>query len=156
VNNKTTDLTLSNGYGQVTLTFNPDLDQEQLPMKRIVVDWDDGTQTDLANLSMLDRPNADNPLQLTHYYYYRTFNSLYPDAYQPIVSPAGTDYFAAGNCPAGGGHACFKFVPRIRVWDNWDWCSGAASGQYGSSCKTAAAAASDWMAFGRAVYVSEP
>ena len=147
-------IVLENGYGHVNLSFNVSLDPEQIPLTRIVVDWGDGTQTDLADLSMLDRRDADNPIELSHYYYFKTFEGQNPDAYQPIPVD---DYHIAGsaeslaNCD---GKTCFSFQPRIRVWDNWEWCSGngttltyADQGEYGNNCGPASFDSPDWRPF---------
>jgi len=147
--NQKQDNIILDGYGNVALSFNMLIDQDQLPMKRVVVDWGDGTQTDLSNLSMLDRPDFNDPLTLTHHYYYKTFfidddgdgiSDLYPGAYKPSVG-AAPDYEA--DCMIDGlyqGRGCFKFLPRIKVYDNWGWCSGdggSLDGHYGTACLTA-------------------
>ena len=84
------------GSGNVTLKFNVKIDEEQLPMKLLMVDWGDGTpvtQTS-SKFGLRDKPDLRDPF-------------IFPHVYQ---------YNAANGDPN-------KYVITIKVKDNWDWCT---------------------------------
>jgi len=60
VNNSEEDITI-NSNGFVNLTFNTDVDDEQLPLTTLAVDWGDGETTIVSGIEMRDRPSTDNP-----------------------------------------------------------------------------------------------
>jgi len=76
--------------GRVQLSFTIDADPDQLPIKYIEVDWDDGTES-----SKFAGKYADGTINFTH------------------------DYRQSQTS---------AYVPRILVYDNWNWC-GVAEGQ---------------------------
>jgi len=103
VNNSEEDITI-NSNGFVNLTFNTDVDDEQLPLTTLAVDWGDGETTIVSGIEMRDRPSTDNPHSFYHLY-----------DYWDLVSKG------KGNC--SGGSCTIK--PKIWVKDNWGWYSGS-------------------------------
>ncbi len=92
----------------VNLTFNVLVDSQQLPITMYSVDWGDGEKTVVTGVEMRDR--SSRAFSLYHLYNY-------------------WDIKKRGECvnPAGITNACIV-KPRIKIKDNWGWCTGGASG----------------------------
>lgn len=83
---------------QVVLQFESHVDPEQIPLATIVIDWDDGSlSTDQWN-------GATGTHTYTHSY---------------ACSVESVNY----NKYTGSSNTC-EFNPKVRIVDNWDWCSG--------------------------------
>lgn len=104
--------------GFVTLSFNSSANFNQLPLKRLKVDWGDGTTSVVSGIRMQDRPNISEPHQFYHLYSYW---DLKGKANLPSV-----------NCAAGSA-TCTVSI-RVQVQDNWGWCNATpatGSGVFG-------------------------
>ena len=86
----------------VNLTFNSQLDSQQLPLVMYAVDWGDGATTSVSGVEMNARPNTNDPHSLFHYY----------------------DFSQA--CTAPGVSLC-TIKPKIKIKDNWGWCNGGTT-----------------------------
>lgn len=79
------------------LQFTTKIDPEQLPLKRIRIDWGDGGIPEVFdNLRWEDHQSESNPVTLTHPY----------------------------DCHDGDlDGACDPYTIRVEISDNWGWCS---------------------------------
>ena len=89
--------------GEVSLSFAARVDLEQYPLKHIVIDWDDGAD-----------PFVDiwEAAPLTKHTYIHAYKCKGPE-------DPNYNAYTGGN-PDSRCH----FNPKIRIVDNWDWCSG--------------------------------
>ncbi|MDP3043236.1 MAG: hypothetical protein Q8N21_02450 [bacterium] len=138
VNSQSIDTILNNNQF-INLTFNSDVDSQQLPLVMYGVDWGDNEYTVVTGVEMRDRPNADNPHSLYHLYSYwdlkakRAVNQA-PSGGENTVycGPAGGDavnYSGADSgydCPAAS--ACCIVKPSAKIKDNWGWCNNGVNG----------------------------
>src|SRR3989339_484795 len=110
VNGENVALTIQEEFKFVNLTFNSDVDENQLPMVMYAVDWGDGSATNISGAEMIEKPNADNPHSLYHLYDYWNMKNKLPSCGGGLVV----------NC-------CFSdhcvIQPRIKIKDNWGWCN---------------------------------
>ena len=118
VDGEDTLLDIQEGYKFVNLTFNSDVDENQLPLVMYAIRWGDGSDTILSGAEMLDRPNDDYPHSLYYLYdFWDMKNKLGECADAGIFDcTAPTDT----NCCVDD---CCVVTPEIRVKDNWDWCN---------------------------------
>ena len=112
---------IKNGY--VNFTFNSHIDSQQLPLTMISVDWGDLENTIITGVEMRDRQDPVNPHSLYHLYDYWDLKRKAAD-----TSPRGLDVSDI-DCPAGGNFCLVR--PRIKIMDNWGWCT---SGTTGDNC----------------------
>ncbi len=98
-----------NVSGYVTLSFNTDIDPQQLPIKTYIINWGDGTYTTVAGLSSLQKADTDNPETFQHFY-----------NYWDILDKQNQGELPPGTC---AGNTC-TFKPKIQIHDNWGWCTG--------------------------------
>lgn len=94
VSNILLDKSTVHGGSVVKLTFNSKIDVNQLPLVYYRVDWGDGSSPTVITGEFSDRPNADNPHVLYHYY----------------------SYTAVQGCAA---NPCPLVIPKVMVMDNW-------------------------------------
>ena len=101
-------------YGDsfVNLTFNTNIDSQQLPLVAYHIDWGDGDITSITSVKMRDRPNPENPHSLYHLYSYWNLVYLYNSG--------------AGNINCSTPGIC-TVRPSVRIKDNWDWCNDGLS-----------------------------
>ena len=103
--------------GFVTLSFNSIVDFNQLPLKRIKVDWGDGSTSVVSGIRMQDKPNINEPHQFFHLYSYWDLK--------------GKEALPSVNC--ANPRTC-EVTIRIQIQDNWNWCNAtpaAGGGAYG-------------------------
>ena len=63
--------------GYYTLKFTSNIDEEQLPLSRIDIDWADGVVDSPAAYGALnDRPNIEEPHEFKHYYTIGTYDKI--------------------------------------------------------------------------------
>lgn len=69
LNGRTGDISIPNGGGTALLTFNSSIDQEQLPLRRVNIDWGDGS-VDTVQFSpgVLPKGDENDPHVVTHEY----------------------------------------------------------------------------------------
>lgn len=138
VNSGAGDIELNNNQF-INLTFNSDVDSQQLPLVMYGVDWGDNEYTVVTGVEMRDRPNADNPHSLYHLYSYWDLkakravdqspsggaNSVYCGAAgADAINYGGTD--SGYDCPAAS--ACCIVKPSAKIKDNWGWCNNGVNG----------------------------
>jgi len=104
------DLVPVNVSGYVTLTFNTNVDPQQLPIKSYVIDWGDGKTTSISGLQSLQKSDPNDPEIFQHFY-----------SYWDILDKKSQGIIPENTCAAG---VC-KLNPKIRIYDNWGWCTGA-------------------------------
>ncbi len=97
VNGTTTGATVD-GTGFVNLTFNSKVDSQQLPLTSIYIDWGDDNITTISGAEMRDKSNEDDPHSFYHLYSYQDLKAK--------EIPTNT------------------IRPKIRIKDNWGWCTG--------------------------------
>ncbi len=103
VNDKTGDIIITNGGGNVKLTFTSDANNNQLPLRRYEVDWGDSSRNTVYQGSFNERPSPGDPHIVFHTYQYESGSS------QPCRSlNVGLE---EGNCSV--------FYINIEVEDNW-------------------------------------
>ncbi|MCG2690481.1 hypothetical protein L6249_00190 [Candidatus Parcubacteria bacterium] len=138
VNSGAGDIELNNNQF-INLTFNSDVDSQQLPLVMYAVNWGDNEYTVVTGVEMRDRPNADNPHSLYHLYSYWDLkakrvvnqalsggaNSVYcGSAGNNAVNYSGID--SGYDCPAAS--ACCIVKPSAKIKDNWGWCNNGVNG----------------------------
>lgn len=90
---------------QYTLQFNTTVDEEQLPLAGITIKWGDGTETVDAPIKIAPRDDPSKPHVYSHVY----------------------------HCQGTSG-VCEPYYIKIRVVDNWGWCSNGTDGSNGALC----------------------
>lgn len=138
VNSQSSDTILNNNQF-INLTFNSDVDSQQLPLVMYGVDWGDNEYTVVTGVEMRDRPNADNPHSLYHLYSYWDLkakravdqtlsggqNSVYcGNAGGDAINYSGAD--SGYDCPVTS--ACCIVKPSAKIKDNWGWCDNGVAG----------------------------
>jgi len=100
------------GRGWVTLVFNSDVDNEQLPLKKYEVNWGYAKQGYVMSMiryvNMYDRPSADKPHKV---YYFLDIDDLDTGACKKVGKKGG-------SC-SGKGDKCCVIRPSVTVTDNW-------------------------------------
>ncbi len=104
VNDKTGDIIITNGGGNVKLTFTSDANNNQLPLRRYEVDWGDSSRNTVYQGSFNERPSPGDPHVVFHTYQYESGNS------QPCRSL---------NVGLGEGN-CSVYYINTEVEDNWE------------------------------------
>gem|GEM_PF-1307166 len=89
-------------YQSVVLEFNVAVDNDQLPITALKIDWGDGNVISYSGVSLRDKTNQSNKFKFYHYY-----------------NPQ--KLFDRKQCDAG--LECQAIV-KIQVRDNWGWCNG--------------------------------
>jgi hypothetical protein len=132
INGKTGVVQLATPNPLAHLTFTTNVDNDQLPLTEVRVNWGDGYTTSVSGVELRSRPSADEPFSYYHVYDYwdllkkkgQKFNSteiICADANQ-AVSGSPSSYI---KCPADS--PCCAVRPSIWIKDNWGWYSGDGS-----------------------------
>jgi hypothetical protein len=121
----------------INLTFNTDVDDQQLPMVMYAIDWGDNEKTVVTGVEMRDRPNIDNPHSLYHLYSYwdlkaknsvdQTLTGGENSVYCGADGSQAINYDGVGSGYTCSGSACCVLKPKIKVKDNWGWCNDGTS-----------------------------
>jgi len=98
--------------GFINLTFNSNVDKDQIPLKEYVVDWGDGEKTTVDG-NMIPRSGSDKPHSASHSYDYYDLLNKYNSANHSYDYPM-LDCSKADQC---------TIAPRIKLQDNWGWCT---------------------------------
>ncbi|MDP3244154.1 MAG: hypothetical protein Q8M83_00665 [bacterium] len=120
VNNSTEKRTFNSSVAPITLTFYGSPDKNQMPIRRLAVNWGDDTPVlvigdsnssfkarwpvcDNSDFAHSSEACAERPFSFSHVYFCN----------DPVCS----------------------FQPRVQILDNWDWCNGACTdkGCYGEN-----------------------
>ena len=111
VNNKdSNNVILSPQDAQVHLTFNSNVDDDQLPLVELRIDWGDGETTSITGMEMRERVNMENPHSFYHIYSY----------WDLLKKDSGSDSISCNNSLYG--NHC-EITPKIWLRDNWGWYS---------------------------------
>ncbi|MFC1612810.1 dockerin type I repeat-containing protein [Patescibacteria group bacterium] len=128
----------------VLLKFTSEINKEQTPLTAYYIDWRDGTDSIAEELKVMDKPHITNPHSFSHFY-------SYDDVYKNRNLTGINCYdFDDPECAIYERGDCCLVKPRIRITDNWDWCS---DGIDGSPCPSNNKA--NWDEFGGLIVVSE-
>jgi hypothetical protein len=115
------------GRGFVNLTFNSQVDPEQVPLTSYSIDWGDGPTSTLevSGSDMNTRPPGTSPHSAYYAYDYYDLLNKYNQT-QQSGSDAYKDFptlkCVTGNSSNGGRDYC-TVIPRVKIVDNWGWCS---------------------------------
>ena len=108
--------------GFVTLTFNSKIDTEQAPLTAYEIDWGDGGKVVLSGLEEYGREDVNDPYSISHSYEYWDLKTK--DDNSSLNSQMPTLNCVRDYC---------TIKPKIKVRDNWGWCTEGRSGA-GNSC----------------------
>lgn len=99
------------GAGEITLNFNVKVDDNQLPLKRVEVDWGDSTPRTISasRFGIKDKPDVNDPFSFPHVYVY---------------NKAEDKGCASKTCDGYN-----EYQMHILVKDNWGWCTCRNLGQ---------------------------
>lgn len=141
------------GFFRATMQFFAAADKNQLPIRRIIVDWGDGKQDGSESAdnyyknhrgleegsqttSICERcddggsdcewgmnENSCDPNYFTYQHNYRCTAS---DVYQMRVDGKFCDFTSDLTDPCTDGTACY-YQPKVHVRDNWGWCTGVCT-----------------------------
>lgn len=137
------------GFFRAYLKFYAAADKNQLPIRRIIVDWGDGDTTGsndpdnyyknhrgLVSGSSQSKCETDAEWGMTsdscdpNYF---SYNHIYTCEEYHLSGARALDECAYDenglitNSPCTDGDACY-FVPRVHIRDNWGWCTGECAG----------------------------
>jgi hypothetical protein len=125
--------------GFVNLTFNSEVDDQQLPMVMYAVDWGDNETTVVTGVEMRDKPNLDDPHSLYHLYNYwdlkakqavnQTFNNSQNSVYCGNAYSTTATNNTGASIVISKAPACDYCVvqPKVQIKDNWGWCNNGTS-----------------------------
>ncbi|MDO8592265.1 MAG: hypothetical protein Q7R92_00660 [bacterium] len=142
VNGKTDNPIIKN-TDFINLTFNSNVDSQQLPLVMYAIDWGDGSNTAVTGVSMRDRTNSSLPHSLYHLYSYWDLKAK--DNQNKL--PSGSDCIAkcSDKFADAGDAGCCYIKPKVQIKDNWGWYN------HGTDINTAG----DWDSFAGEVVVKE-
>ena len=112
VNDSAESIVLSTETQMVNLTFNTDVDENQMPMVMMSIGWGDGEVSVVTGTSMRDMA-GDKQHSFYHLYGYWDLKS------KVAQGVAGID------CSSVAGQCSVK--PKVKIKDNWGWCNGGTS-----------------------------
>jgi hypothetical protein len=118
--------TYLSGRGFVGLSFNSNIDGQQAPLIAYEVDWGDTEKFSVAGAGMPSKPNPDNPHLVYHAYDYYDLLSKYNNDDNSTKNLIPT--LICGN---DGTRQFCKVKPRVKLIDNWGWCT---EGSTSNSC----------------------
>lgn len=122
----------------INLKFNTDVDENQMPLVMYAIDWGDGEKTLVSGVEMRARPDPNNPHSLYHMYDYGDLKAKDANNIGEISCGVVND---VGYC---------SIKPKVRVKDNWGWCS---DGSDGTPCPSITNAA--YTSYGKEIIVRE-
>lgn len=128
-NNQSGDNVWLNRSGAVKLSFNIDVDENQLPINSYTVDWGDDMIAAVAGVAIRDRSSENYPFELYHYYSYADLVEKDKDSDFIFCGNGDRDYLAAGYVPfdINNNGSVNSLVPsgycivkvNVSVYDNW-------------------------------------
>ena len=122
VNGQADDNTAIFGSDTVTLSFNPVIDSNQLPISSYKVDWSDGKTAVVSGTPLRDKSNIDDPYVLSHSYDYYDILGRNAEG-DDIYCNTGTEDLPDDLINLARNSCAVK--PKIQVIDNWGWCNGS-------------------------------
>ncbi|MEA3463461.1 MAG: hypothetical protein U9R14_00005, partial [Patescibacteria group bacterium] len=157
VENINVDKTVIQNNDFINLTFNSNVDSQQLPLVMYAIDWGDNESTVVTGVEMYARPDTDdpdtpdidenNPHSLYHLYSYWDLKAKAASGVSSIQCCDDCDDSVA-PCNYGVSGACCAIQPSVKIKDNWGWCNNWEVS--GSPCP-----AGGYKAFGGWVVVKE-
>ena len=127
----------------INLTFNSDVDAEQLPLVMYALDWGDNEWTVVTGVEMRDRPNLDNPHSLYHLYSYwdlKAKHSVDQDDLSTAENENTIYCGVAGDATAWNYNDTNSIIlpdapsdnycavqPKVKIKDNWGWCNNGGN-----------------------------
>jgi hypothetical protein len=144
VNNTATSTAISKTQ-IVSLTFNSEVDGQQLPMVMYAVDWGDNETTVVSGIEMRGMPNEYDPHTLYHLYSYwellakHSIDQREDDKNNTVYCGDDgeetcnyEDLNSVGDpCGSGTGYVCSGsdccvIKPKVKIKDNWGWCNAGS------------------------------
>lgn len=111
--------------GSILLNFNTEADDNQQPLIGYNIDWGDGNRSIAENVRFIPQPVF--PYSFSHSYSYYDLKNKF-DNDSTIDKSALKCFSDCSTYGVGNGASCCVVQPRIRVKDNWDWCSDGING----------------------------
>lgn len=112
------------------VTFKVDIPDAQLPIKKIVIDWGDGSNPTEFYGQFNERHGNAEPFTFNHWY-------------GCVPTADGSRCRLCNNGSTSQNGACQYPGPKVMIQDNWDWCAGSESQpagtvttKYGSACSS--------------------
>jgi hypothetical protein len=137
VNGSSSDLNINDNQF-VNLTFNSDVDSNQMPLTMYAVDWGDNEHSIVSGVEMNDKPNEENPHSFYHLYSYwdlksmhavdQNFSGMTNDIY---CGEAGNDAVNFNGIDSGLdciAKDCCVVQPKAKIKDGWGFCNNALNG----------------------------
>ncbi len=100
------------GSGFVNLTFNSIIDPQQAPLTGYDIDWGDGETLPVSTGGIKSKPDPSDPHSVFHFYSYKQLVNMQDNLPTITCSDAG-----------GQGRPYCEVIPRVKLRDNWGWCS---------------------------------
>lgn len=134
--------------GSQVVTFKVDIPDAQLPIKKLFIDWGDGSNPTEFYGEFNERNRPDNPFTFTHWY-------------GCVPTADGNRCRLCNNGSVSENGSCEYNGPKILVQDNWDWCavghnqtssSSLYQTKYGSFCSSQAQS-DDFIQYGGKIII---
>lgn len=153
-----TDVWITTNPAVATVQFFGYADPDHMPLRNIVIDWDDGRSDKEAHPGMFrnqrglayqgpdlkaicgsDASNfGEDPVNACDYHYFQFYNTY------DCVTGVGPNWLNPGqvnnnnkSCPQDEAgtfkDGCCVFQPKIQLTDNWGWCNGTCGGSAGGA-----------------------
>lgn len=123
------------GSGFVNLTFNSKVDNQQAPLTLYEIDWGDLEKLSVSGQDMDDMPNRDTPHSAFHSYDYWDLRGKFDLATNKVKMPT----VVCGDIDGTHPKPYCSVKPKVKIKDNWGWCSEGRNGE-GNACPTPATA----------------
>jgi len=123
-NNSTNNVELAKNQF-VNLTFNSNVDEQQLPITMYAIDWGDGESTIVSGVEMRNRTDVNNPHSLYHLFSYWDLKAKVTSGTSGISCVAAGGVINGYSCPSGNN--CCGITPRVKIKDNWGWCNSGST-----------------------------
>jgi hypothetical protein len=109
------------GRGFVNVAFNFQIDTEHAPTAEYDIDWGDGETLDVSGSNMSTHPVGTDPVSAHHNYDYYNLLSIYNKGVAANDGYKKYPTLVCYNADSDGAYCTVK--PRIKVVDNWGWCT---------------------------------
>ncbi len=139
------NLTIDSGDGVSVAFYAYNPNGEQMPLNRVLVDWDDGSPLSGSQGKFKNRKHDCKEPEEAGYNWGDDPRACIED------TSAVTGYFNFTKvyvCPSG--ETC-TFAPKVLVQDNWEWCRGGAGGMWKNDCELSNIGA--WLPFGGTITI---
>jgi len=115
-----------NGRGFINVTFNSNVDSNQIPLASWEIDWGDGESLAVTGINMAPQPSTTDPHSAYHAYDFYDLVGKYLNS----LNNNGQYYnkLPALSCNSKTAPTVCTVNPRVRLTDNWGWCTGGTTG----------------------------